>query len=77
MYRPTDKTQHSFLDFNQPMELNMNPDNRCIKLAEHIPWDVFEEKYVELFPSDTENVAKLLQMALGSLIIQAKPVFRP
>lgn len=72
MYKPVDKSQHSFFDFNQPMGLNMNPDNRWIKLAELIPWDVFEERYAELFPSDTGNVAKPLQMALGSLIIQAK-----
>lgn len=28
MYKPIDKLQHSFLDFNQPMGLHMNPDNR-------------------------------------------------
>lgn len=72
MYRPVDKSQHSFLDFNQPMGLHMNPDNRWIKLADMIPWDAFEEKYAELFPSNTGNVAKPLQMALGALIIQAK-----
>lgn len=72
MYRPADKSQHSFLDFNQPMGLHMNPDNRWIQLADIIPWDVFEEKYAELFPSSTGNVAKPLQMALGALIIQAK-----
>lgn len=72
MYKPTDKTQHSFLDFNQPMGLHMNPENRWVKLADLIPWEVFEKKYAELFPSNTGNVAKSLQMALGSLIIQAK-----
>lgn len=58
MYKPVDKSQHSFLDFNQPMGLHMNPDDRWIKLADIIPWDVFEEKYAELFPSSTGNVAK-------------------
>ena len=28
MYKPMDKLQHSFLDFNQPMGLKMNPENR-------------------------------------------------
>ena len=64
--------QHSFLDFNQPLGLYMNPDNRWIKLADQIPWDMFEAKYTELFPSDTGNVAKHLRMALGALIIQTK-----
>jgi IS5 family transposase len=71
MYKPIDKLQHSFLDFNQPMGLHMNPDNRWIKLADQIPWDEFEIKYAKLF-SDTGNVAKPLRMALGALIIQTK-----
>ena len=41
MYKPIDKLQHSFLDFNQPLGLHMNPDNRWIKLADRIPWDTF------------------------------------
>ena len=72
MYKPIDKLQHSFLDFNQPMGLHMNPDNRWIKMADRIPWDEFEAKYAGLFPSDTGNVAKPLRMALGALIIQTK-----
>ena len=72
MYKPIDKLQHSFLDFNQPMGLHMNPDNRWIKMADRVPWDEFEIKYARLFPSDTGNVAKPLRMALGALIIQTK-----
>ena len=72
MYRPIDKLQHSFLDFNQPMGLHMNPDNRWVKLADRIPWDEFEAKYARLFPSGTGNVAKPLRMALGALIIQTR-----
>ena len=54
------------------MGLHMNPDNRWIKMADHIPWDEFESKYAELFPGDNGNVAKPLRMALGSLIIQTR-----
>lgn len=72
MYKPIHNLQHSFLDFNQPMGLHMNPDNRWIKMADRIPWDEFEIKYAELFPSHTGNVAKSLRMALGALIIQTK-----
>ena len=75
MYRPLDKLQHSFFDFNQPLGMHMNPKNRWVRLADRIPWDVFEEKYAELFPSSTGNVAKPLRMALGSLIIQKKLLF--
>ena len=41
MYKPIDKLQHTFLDFNQPIGLQMNPNNRWIKMADNIPWDVF------------------------------------
>ena len=72
MYKPTNKLQPSFLDFNQPLGLKMNPENRWVKMADLIPWDEFERKYAELFPSGTGNVAKPLRMALGALIIQTK-----
>ncbi len=41
MYKYLDKLQHSFLDFNQPLGMHMNPENRWVRLAEQIPWDVF------------------------------------
>ena len=72
MYKSSDKSQSSFLDFNQPMGLHMNPDNRWIKMADTIPWDVFEKKYRRLFKAKTGNVAKPLRTALGALIIQTK-----
>lgn len=71
MYKPNDK-QSSFLDFNQPLGLHMNPNNRWIQMADMVPWDTFEKKYKNLFKSKTGNVAKPLRMALGSLIIQTK-----
>ncbi len=72
MYKATDKSQPSFQDFNQPLGLTMNPENRWIKTAGLIPWEQFEENYAAMFPSNTGNVAKPLRMALGSLIIQTK-----
>ena len=72
MYKSNKSRQHSFLDFNQPLGLHMNPENRWVKMADLIPWDIFEEKYADLFPSNTGNVAKPLRMALGALIIQTK-----
>ena len=72
MYKPFNKSQFSFFDFNQPMGLHMNPNNRWIKMADCVPWDVFEEKYSRLFKTNTGNVAKPVRMALGALIIQTK-----
>lgn len=70
MYKPADKTQASFLDFNQPMGLHMNPNNRWRQMASKIPWDLFEVKYASRFLSDTDNIANPLRIALDSLIIQ-------
>lgn len=72
MYKYTDNTQSNFLNFNQPMGLHMNPENRWIKMADAIPWEIFERKYSRLFKGKNGRVAKPLRLALGSLIIQTK-----
>lgn len=72
MYKYTDNTQSNFLDFNQPIGLHMNPENRWVKMAAAIPWEVFEKKYSRLFKGKNGRVAKPLRLALGSLIIQTK-----
>ncbi len=58
--------------YQPSLEQLLNPKNRWVTMADQIPWNKFEEKYADLFQSDTGNVAKPLQMALGSLIIQIK-----
>ena len=70
MYKFNRDRQMNLSDFNQPIGLQMNPDNRWVKKAAAIPWYDIEEKYAELFPSNTGMPAKPLQTALGSLIIQ-------
>lgn len=72
MYKRTDHSQSNFLSFNQPLGLHMNPNNRWIKMADAIPWDIFENKYSRLFKGKNGRVAKPLRLALGSLIIQTK-----
>ena len=58
MYKPIDKLQHSFLDFNQPLGLHMNPDNRWIKLADRIPWDTFAKSRKHKVKAPVEFGAK-------------------
>ena len=70
MYKKDRHHQFGLSDFNQPIGLKMNPDNRWIKKADLIPWIEIEDKYADLFPSHTGMPAKPLRMALGSLIIQ-------
>lgn len=75
MYKTTDSSQSNFLNFNQPLGLSMDPQNRWIKMADSIPWSQFEARYAQLFQGTNGNVAKPLRLALGSLIIQTKYQF--
>lgn len=58
MYKPADKTQTSFLDSNQLTRLYLNPNPHWVQMADKVPQEVFEAKYVDLFPSGTDNIAK-------------------
>ena len=69
MYRYSNG-QISLSDFQQPMGMRLREDNRWVKKAQSIPWDKIEKKYADLFPSETGNVAKPLQLALGACLIQ-------
>ncbi len=70
MYKKNRNKQINLTDFNQPMGLKLDPENKWIKKAEMIPWNRIEDKYATLFESTTGTVAKPLRMALGSLMIQ-------
>ena len=70
MYKFDRNHQYSLSDFNQPLEMEMNPENRWVKKAAMIPWDEIEDRYAELFPSKVGMPAKPLRTALGSLLIQ-------
>lgn len=70
MYKKNRNKQLAFSNFNQPLGLQLNPENRWVIKAATIPWDEIEERYAELFPSNRGVPAKPLRMALGSLIIQ-------
>ena len=70
MYKKDRNHQFGLTDFNQPFGFKLNPDNRWVKKAEIIPWNEIEDRYADLFPSNTGMPAKPLRMALGSLLIQ-------
>lgn len=71
MYRFKSR-QISFTDFNTPIGMKLNPDNRWVKKAEMIPWDEIEQRYAKFFANRKGNVAKPLRLALGACIIQAE-----
>lgn len=70
MYKFDRYHQYSLNDFNQPLGMEMTPENRWVKKAAMIPWNEIEDRYSGLFPSEVGMPAKPLQTALGSLLIQ-------
>ena len=72
MYKKNQNRQITLKDFNQPLGLKLNPENKWIKKAAMIPWEAIEEEYADLFPSGCGMPAKPLRMALGALLIQKK-----
>lgn len=70
VYKKNRHRQFGLTDFDQPIGLKMNPENRWVVKSGMIPWNEIEDRYAELFPSKTGNLAKPLRMALGSLMIQ-------
>lgn len=74
MFRILEK-QLCFEEFVLPFEGKLRSDNRWVKLAKLIPWDVIEDRYAKFFPSNRGQVAKPVRVALGALIIQEKCKF--
>ncbi len=72
MYKKNKNRQITLKDFNQPLGLKLDPENKWIKKAAMIPWDTIEKEYADLFPSECGMPAKPLRMALGALLIQKK-----
>ena len=70
MYKKNRNKQLAFSNFNQPLGLQLSPENRWVRKAETIPWDAIEERYAKLFPSKRGVPAKPLRMAFGSLLLQ-------
>ena len=63
MYKKDRNHQIAFTDFNQPLGMQMNPNNRGGVRARTIPWDKIEDKYAGLFPSDM-NVDRLTRLLI-------------
>jgi len=71
MYR-YDSGQIRVDDFEQPIGMNIRPDNRWVQKARRIPWEAIEKRYARLFPSNKGNEAKPLRLALGACMIQSE-----
>ena len=65
MYR-YDNGQVRVNDFEQPIGMNIRPDNRWVQKARRIPWEAIEKRYARMLPSNKGNKAKPLLLALGA-----------
>ena len=74
MYRKVELAPKPPSEFELPFGGSLSPDNRCVKMAELIPWSEFEAEYAKNFPTEVGAPAKSFRIALGALIIKEKLV---
>jgi len=73
MYRKTPDSQLSFEDFYLPFGGKLSRENRWVRLACIIPWDLAESFYSEQFSQNPQGPsAKPARLALGALIIKER-----
>ena len=72
MYKKRDRAQMTIEDFVGPMGGKLNAENRWVKMAEVMPWDLIEEIYAEKFKSDNKEGRPPItsRMAFGALYIK-------
>ena len=77
MLRKRDREQMTVDDFVGPIGGKLSADNRWVKMAEVMPWDLIEEIYSKSFKSDnTEGRAPIpARMAFGALYIKENENF--
>jgi len=68
MYREDDRQMHIF-DYTLEDYFKLDPNNRWVKQAKIVPWDMAEQKYKHMFRKNGRP-AKSIRMALGALLIQ-------
>jgi len=72
VYRRNVSRQLEFVDFYMPFSGKLNPDNRWVKLAEIVPWQLAEQIYADAFCDDFGAPALSARVALGALLIKER-----
>ena len=72
MYRKADKAQMSIEGFFTPFGGTLDENNRWVKLAELMPWDLIEDLYAENFQNDRNDgrPAYPSRIAFGAIYIK-------
>lgn len=72
MYRRTSPNHLEFANFYLPFSGKLDPENRWIRLAQIVPWDLAEKIYLTSRCEDFGAPAMPSRMALGALIIKER-----
>jgi IS5 family transposase len=72
VYRKKVSRQLEFVDFYLPFSGKLSAENRWVKLAEIIPWELAEEIYADAFREDFGAPALPARVALGALLIKER-----
>lgn len=72
MIQYTPENQISIFDFKTPFKKSLSPDNRWVKMASDIPWDVFAQHYISLMDAQRGRPGIDPRTILGALIIKHK-----
>ncbi|MEA1884546.1 MAG: transposase [Thermotogota bacterium] len=69
MYGEGNINQEKLDGFVNTFNMELNPENRWIRMSRLVSWKAFEEKYAKLFKNDGRR-AKTAREALGALVVQ-------
>ena len=72
MYLRNVSRQLEFVDFYMPFSGKLNPENRWVKLAQIVPWELAEQIYSDAFCDDFGAPALSARVALGALLIKER-----
>ena len=70
MLNYTSEKQLSILDFKNPFDIDLDPNNRWVKLSKLIDWDAFAELYSRSLSSKSGARAVNTRWVLGALLIK-------
>lgn len=72
MYRKTDRNQLMLEDFTMPFGGKLDAENRWVKMAKLMPWEMIEDMYAEKFKSERPDgrPAYPARIAFGAIFIK-------
>ena len=67
MFKKRDRNQLNLFESNRRFVVEINPENRWVKLSEKMPWDRIEDHYAQNMCEDNGRMAISSRIAFGSI----------